>query len=218
MKKISRVVLGILMVVLSLTVTPKAAFAENKTVTVIKVGNEKAFDDAISTVNRASEGEYVISLTDNVEIGDTSIQSQCPVTLLGNGHTLTVARYASIHVAKGAQVKLGSKDGDVLEIRSVSETSNDVPGLLDIEGTCEMYSGVSLSGRVGNNYFGGGVTVSGGTFHMHGGVIENCGIDGGSVCYGGGVAVVYGGKFIMDGGEIKDCYADSDASIYFNHP
>lgn len=216
MKKISRVVLGILMVVLSLSVTPKAAFAENKTVTVIKVGNEKAFDDAISTVNSASEGEYVISLTDNVKIGDTSIRSKRPVTLLGNGHTLTVAQYASIHVEKGAQVKLGSKDGDVLEIRSVSETSNDVPGLLDIEGTCEMYSGVSLSGREGNNYFGGGVTVSGGTFHMYGGVIENCGIRGGSVCYGGGVAVVYGGKFIMDGGEIKDCYVESDYIDYFD--
>ena len=216
MKKISRVVLGILMVVLSLSVTPKAAFAENKTVTVIKVGNEKAFDDAISTVNRASEGEYVISLTGNVEIDGASIQSQCPVTLLGNGHTLTVAQYASIHVEKGAQVKLGSEKGDVLKIRGVSETSNDVPGLLHIKGTCEMYSGVSLSGRVGNNYFGGGVTVSGGTFHMHGGVIENCGIRGGSVCYGGGVAVVYGGKFIMDGGEIKDCYVESDYIDYFD--
>lgn len=216
MKKISRVVLEILMVVLSLTVTPKAAFAENKTVTVIKVGNEKAFDDAISTVNSASEGEYVISLTDNVEIGDTPIRSKRPVTLLGNGHTLTVARYASIHVAKGAQVKLGSEDGNVLEIRSVSEPSNDVPGLLGIEGTCEMYSGVSLSGREGNNQFGGGVTVSGGTFHMHGGEIENCGIRGGSVCYGGGVAVVYGGKFIMDGGAIQNCYAESDYIDYFD--
>lgn len=218
MKKISRVVLGILMVVLSLTVTPKAAFAENKTVTVIKVGNEKAFDDAISTVNSASEGEYIISLTHDMDIGDTTIQSPCPVTILGNGHTLTVARYASIHVAEGAKVRLGSeKDGD-LKICGVSEQSNDVPGLLHIKGTCEMYSGVSLSGREGNNYFGGGVTVEGGTFHMYGGVIEKCGIRGGSVCYGGGVAVIYGGKFIMDGGEIKDCYADSDASIYFNHP
>lgn len=216
MKKISRVVLGILMVVLSLSVTPKAAFAENKTVTVIKVGNEKAFDDAISTVNSASEGEYVISLTDNVEIGDTSIQSQCPVTLLGNGHTLTVAQYASIHVAKGAQVKLGSEDGNVLEIRSVSEPSNDAPGLLHIKGTCDMYPRVLLSGREGNNYFGGGVTVSGGTFHMHGGVIEKCGIRGGSVCYGGGVAVVYGGKFIMDGGDIKNCYVESDYIDYFD--
>lgn len=216
MKKISRVVLEILMVVLSLTVTPKAAFAENKTVTVIEVGNVEKFKNAINTVNSASEGEYVISLTDDMEINGVSIQSQCPVTLLGNGHTLTVAQYASIHVAKGAQVKLGSEDGNVLEIRSVSETSNDVPGLLGIEGTCDMYPGVSLSDRKGNNYFGGGVTVSGGTFHMHGGVIENCGIRGGSVCYGGGVAVVYGGKFIMDGGEIKDCYVESDYIDYFD--
>lgn len=214
MKKISRVVLGILMVVLSLSVTPKAALAENETVKVIEVGNEKAFDDAISTVNSVSEGEYVISLTDDVKIGDTRIRSKRPVTLLGNKHILTVQ--GSIHVAEGAQVKLGSKDGNVLEIRSVSEPSNDAPGLLDIEGTCEMYSGVSLSGRVGNNYFGGGVTVSGGMFHMYGGVIENCGIRGGSVCYGGGVAVVYGGQFIMDGGAIQNCYVESDYIDYFD--
>lgn len=216
MKKISRVVLGILMVVLSLSVTPKAAFAENKTVTVIKVGNEKAFDDAISTVNGASEGEYVISLTDNVEIGGATIRSKRPVTvtILGNKHILTVQ--GSIHVAEGAQVKLGSEDGNVLEIHGTK--NGEEPGLLEIKGTCEMYSGVSLSGRVGNNQFGGGVTVEGGTFHMHGGVIENCGIDGGSVCYGGGVAVVYGGKFIMDGGEIKECYATSYDSGWIAHP
>ena len=90
-------------------------------------------------------------------------------------------------------MKLGSEDGTFWEIRSVSEPSNDMPGLLYIDGTVEtVIPGVSLSGREGNNQFGGGVTVSGGTFHMHGGVIENCGIDGGSVCYGGGVAVVYG--------------------------
>ncbi len=209
MKKRNRMMLGILLVVLSLSVTPKAAFAENKTVTVIEVGNRTAFDDAINTVNSASTGEYVISLTDHMEIGDTSICSKRPVTLLGNGHTLTVAQYASIHVEEGAQVELGSEDGNVLKIRSVSEQSNDVPGLLHIEGTCEMYSGVSLSGREGNNYFGGGVTVYGGTFHMHGGEIRDCSINGGSVCYGGGVAVVYGGQFIMDGGTIRKCYVES---------
>lgn len=218
MKKISRVVLGILMVVLSLSVTPKAAFAENKTVTVIEVGNKADFDKAISTVNNASEGEYVISLTDDMEINGASIQSQCPVTLLGNGHTLTVAQYASIHVEKGAQVKLGSEKGDVLKIRGVSETSNDVPGLLHIKGTCDMYPRVLLSGREGNNYFGGGVTVEGGTFYMHGGVIEKCGIRGGTICHGGGVAVIYGGQFIMDGGEIKECYATSYDSGWIAHP
>lgn len=79
-----------------------------------------------------------------------------------------------------------------------------------------MHSGVTLSGREGNNYFGGGVTVSGGTFHMYGGTIEKCGIKGGSVCYGGGVAVVYGGQFIMDRGTIKECYATSDYVDYFD--
>lgn len=219
MKKRNRMMLGILLVVLSLSVTPKAAFAENKAVTEIEVKNETEFEKAINTVNGASEGEYIISLTGDMEIIGASIQSPCPVTILGNGHTLTVAQYASIHVAEGAKVKLGSeKEGD-LKICSVSEQpSNDGPGLLHIKGTCDMYPGVSLSDREGNNYFGGGVTVEGGTFRMHGGVIENCGIEGGSVCYGGGVAVVYGGRFIMDGGEIKDCYADSDASIHFNHP
>lgn len=219
MKKISQMVLGLLLVVLSLTVTPKAAFAENETVTRIEVGNETEFDNAISTVNSASEGEYVISLTGNVEISGATIQSRCPVTILGNGHTLTVATNTSIHVEKGAHVKLGSGNDNDLKICGVSgEQSNDEPGLLHIKGTCEMYPGVSLSGRKGNNYFGGGVTVEGGTFHMHGGVIQDCGIKDGSVCYGGGVAVVYGGQFIMDGGTISGCYADSDASKYLPEP
>lgn len=216
MKNRYRMMLGILLVVLSLSVTPKAAFAENKAVTEIEVKNGEEFENAINTVNSASEGEYVISLTGNVEIGGATIQSRCPVTILGNGHTLTVQ--VSIHVAEGAPVKLGSGDGNVLNIHGTEK--GEEPGLLYIskEGTCEMYPGVSLSGRKGNNYFGGGVTVFGGTFHMHGGVIENCGIEGGSVCYGGGVAVVYGGQFIMDDGTISGCYADSDASKYLPEP
>lgn len=218
MKKRYRMMLGILLVVLSLSVTPKAAFAENKAVTEIEVKNKAEFDKAISTVNSASkgEGEYVISLTGDMSIRGATIQSPCPVTILGNGHTLTVQ--VSIHVAEGAPVKLGSGDGNVLNIHGTEK--GEEPGLLYIskEGTCEMYSGVSLSGRKGNNYFGGGVTVFGGTFTMHGGVIENCGIKDGSVCYGGGVAVVYGGKFIMDGGTISGCYADSDASKYLPEP
>lgn len=214
MKKRYRMMLGILLVVLSLSVTPKAAFAENKTATVIEVENETEFEKAISTVNNASEGEYVISLTGNVEISGATIQSRCPVTILGNGHTLTVQ--VSIHVAEGAPVKLGSGDGNVLNIHGTEK--GEEPGLLYIskEGTCEMYSGVSLSGRKGNNYFGGGVTVEGGTFHMYGGEIKNCGIYGGSVCYGGGVAVVYGGQFIMEGGEITDCYVESDYTFNFD--
>ena len=94
--------------------------------------------------------------------------------------------------------------------RSEQNVQNrDTPGLLYIMGSCDMYAGVTLTDRKGNNYFGGGVTVFGGTFHMHGGAIEKCGIEGGSVCYGGGVAVAYGGTFVMDDGEIRDRYARS---------
>lgn len=44
---------------------------------------------------------------------------------------------------------------------------------------------------------------------MYGGTIDNCGITGGSICYGGGVAVIYGGAFTMDRGEMKNCFATS---------
>lgn len=123
--------------------------------------------------------------------------------------------YGSIQVTKGAELTLGSTDGNVLNIRSAEGMNNDAPDMLNIEGTCNMYSGMTLSGREGSNYFGG-VTVSGGTFHMYGGAIEKCGIKGGSVCYGDGVAVVYGGQFIMDSGTIKDCYAESDYIDYWD--
>lgn len=67
--------------------------------------------------------------------------------------------YGSIQVTKGAELTLGSTDGNVLNIRSAEGMNNDTPDMLNIEGTCNMYSGMTLSGREGNNYFGG-VTVS----------------------------------------------------------
>jgi len=183
---------------------------------VIRVSNQKEFEEAIARVNKDSDSEYTIELTADFSVNGFSITSPHKTTILGSGHTLTMGGGGSVSVSKGAELTLGAADGNVLNIRSAEGTSNDVPGMLNIEGTCNMYSGVTLSGREGNNYFGGGVTVSGGTFHMYGGTIEKCGIKGGSVCYGGGVAVVYGGQFIMDSGTIKECYATSDYVDYFD--
>lgn len=177
---------------------------------VIRVSDQKEFEEAIARVNKDSNSEYTIELTADFSVNGFSITSPHKTTILGSGHTLTMGVGGSVSVSKGAELTLGATDGNVLNIRSAEGTSNDAPGMLNIEGTCNMYSGVTLSGREGNNYFGGGVTVSGGTFHMYGGTIEKCGIKGGSVCYGGGVAVVYGGQFIMDSGTIKDCYAESN--------
>lgn len=187
---------------------PISAFAA--TPTTIKVGSSSEFDSAVATVNAAPSGEYVIELTDDIQTGGASFTSSRPVSIVGNGHTMTLGQYSSISVQLGAQLNLGAADGsDTLKISGGNEQSNDVPGLLKIEGTCNMYPGVTIADRKGNNYFGGGVTVQGGTFHMYGGTIDNCGITGGSICYGGGVAVVYGGTFTMDGGEIKNCFATS---------
>ena len=187
---------------------PISAFAA--TPTTIKAGNSSEFDDAAAIVNDATSGEYIIELTDDIQTGGVSFSSSQPVSIVGNGHTMTLGQDSSISVQPGAQLNLGAADGsDTLIISGGSEQSNDVPGLLYIQGTCNMYPGVTIADRKGDNYFGGGVTVQGGTFHMYGGTIDNCGITGGSICYGGGVAVIYGGAFTMDGGEIKNCFATS---------
>jgi len=187
---------------------PISAFAA--TPTTIKVGSSSEFKKAAAIVNDATSGEYIIELTDDIQTGGVSFSSSQLVSIVGNGHTMTLGQYSSISVQSGAQLNLGAADGsDTLKISGGNEQSNDVPGLLYIQGTCNMYPGVTIADRKGDNYFGGGVTVQGGTFHMYGGTIDNCGITGGSMCYGGGVAAIYGGAFTMDGGEIKNCFATS---------
>lgn len=204
MSKIRRALTFVAALALYALVMPISAFAA--TPTTIEVGNSSEFDNAVATVNGATSGEYVIELTDNFESNGASFDSSCPTTLLGNGHTITLGQYSSISVSKGTELNLGSSNGSntlTIKGKGKGEPSNDVPGLLYVEGTCNMHSGTTLADREGNNYFGGGVTVQGGTFHMYGGTIENCGISGGSVCYGGGVAVIYGGSFVMDAGKSR---------------
>lgn len=208
MSKKRRVLAFVVALALYTLALPISAFAA--TPTTIKAGNSSEFNEAVATVNAATSGEYIIELTDDFQTGGASFSSSQPVSIVGNGHTMTLGQYSSISVQSGAQLNLGAADGsDTLKISGGNEQSNDVPGLLYIQGTCNMYPGVTIADRKGDNYFGGGVTVQGGTFHMYGGTIDNCGITGGSICYGGGVAVIYGGAFTMDGGEIKNCFATS---------
>lgn len=183
---------------------------------VFEVGNSAEFKSAVAAINGKTSGDYVIKLAADIE-SEASVSGPCPVAILGCGHTLTIGTNGSLQVEKGSQLSLGAADGsDALTIKG-SGKNNDVPGLLYVDGgSCDMYAGVTLTDRKGNNYFGGGVTVFGGTFHMHGGAIENCGIEGGSVCYGGGVAVAYGGTFVMDDGKITDCYAKSKYVDYYD--
>ena len=194
---------------------PTLAFADP---TVYPVGNSKEFDNAVAAINGKTGEDCVIKLTHDIESNGATFSSDCTTAILGNGHTITLGEGEThISVSRGAHLNLGSTDGrDRLTIKGRSEQNvqnGETPGLLYIMGSCDMYAGVTLANRQGNNYFGGGVTVYGGTFHMHGGTIRHCGINGGSVCYGGGVGVAYGGTFVMDGGEITDCYAIAPPSV-----
>lgn len=189
-------------------IAPQAAFAAEQT--TIEVGNSSEFNDAVSIANAATSGEYVIRLTDNFNSNGASFTSTRPITILGNGHTITINEGCSLFVGPGAQLNLGAEDGsDTLMISGGNAPACDGPGMLYIEGSCSMYPGVTVADRNGDNYYGGGVSVYGGNFHMYGGTIDKCGIVSGSMCYGGGVGVVKGGSFIMDGGEITNCYATS---------
>lgn len=215
MKTFGRALALMTMLVSCVFAAPTLAFAAESN--VFEVGNSKEFDNAVANINvNGKTGEdYVIKLTDDIESNAVSFNSDCTTTILGNGHTITLGEGEThFGVSRGAHLNLGSTDGrDRLTIKGRSEQNvqnRDTPGLLYIMGSCDMYAGVTLADREGNNYFGGGVTVFGGTFHMHGGAIENCGIEGGSVCCGGGVAVAYGGTFVMDDGKITGCYAESD--------
>ena len=138
-------------------VMPISAFAA--TPTTIEAGSSSEFDNAVATVNAATSGEYIIELTDDIQTGGASFSSSQHVSIVGNGHTITFGG-SSIYVNPSAQLSLGAADGsDTLKISGGNEQSNDVPGLLYIQGTCNMYPGVTIADRKGNNYFGGGVTL-----------------------------------------------------------
>ena len=177
-------------------VAPQTAFAAEHI--TIDVNNSLEFNNAVSTANAATSGEYTIRLTNDIESGGASFNNSCPTTILGNGHTITLDGFGSLFVQPGSQLNLGAKDGsDILKISGGNEQGNDVPGLLYIQGSCNMYPGVTVADRKGDNYFGGGVYVSGGSsFVMNDGTISNNKANE----MGGGIAVVASIDEIINGG------------------
>ena len=214
MKKLSaKFLCVVLSLVVLLCALPVTVYAEGTT--VIEVGSAEALVAACDTIN-TNGGTYTINLTGDIENAQIKVtKPDAVVTVIGNNHTIAATQTAAVYVENGATVNLGDGKTELIlsgKKEGFTHTANDEPGLIYIlpGSTCNMNDKVTLTDRKGNNYFGGGVTVKGGTFHMYGGTIQNCGIDDGSVCYGGGVAIIAGGKFIMDSGIITKCYAYSN--------
>lgn len=198
-KRLFCILLSVFLLIAALPITVSVSAAG----TVIEVSTAQQLTDACSTIN-SNGGEYTISLQEDITGYVTVDNETAVVTLVGNGHTLTQST-AVINVLKGT-LNLGDENS-ALTLKSEG-TQGDEPGIIYVYGenaVCNMYDKVTVTGRKNNNYFGGGATVGPGTFHMYGGTITDCGVDGGSVCFGGGVASINGGTFIMDGGKITEC-------------
>ena len=189
---------------------------------VYEVSSEAELSDALSAIRaETSATDFVISLTDTIQAsGSFSIANSSSysknVTLLGNGYEIHFTQVGCrISIGQNVNVQFGASDNtDVLTISGVGGRNKggaDGPGFVTVQGTLDMYSGVTIKDYTTNNYYGGGVTVYAGdaVFRMHGGVIENCGVLNGSLCFGGGVGVFRGSTFIMDGGTIRNCFVES---------
>ena len=190
----------LVLVVLTMAFGAAGASAEE-----MNVSNAAELVTAMATIN-SNGGEYTIKLQADINSYLSLTNPTATVTLVGNGHSLSAPCSIS-----GGTLNLG--DGQS-ELTLIGSNTNDDPGLVYVSGNnaaCNMYDKVTIKDNKSSNYLGGGVTVEqSGTFHMYGGTIRNCGVDGGSVCYGGGVAAYSGGKFIMDAGVIDGCYANTD--------
>lgn len=174
-----------------------------------EVSTASELKGVVDEIRTSADAENTISLQgDIVDCGGLTFNKDGSVTtILGNGHTITIkGKDCSISASNGAVVNLGDGSNKLFITRNYA---NDCPGAIIVEknGVVNMMNNVLIKDVKGNNYFGGAVTIKSGSFNMKGGTIENCGIQGGSVCFGGGVAVVNGGTFNMSGGTIDKCYA-----------
>ncbi|MBQ9518122.1 MAG: hypothetical protein IJI47_05740 [Eubacterium sp.] len=214
MKRTTKIAGIILSLVLVMSSMPLTALADT---TTINVATGASLLEACTFINASDGGDYIISLEDDITVEGFSLSKSGTVTtIIGNGHTISLSATTSgaVGVDNGVTLNLGDSTdaSNTLVLQGDRNSGDGAKGIeLNNGATCNMYAGTTVTDFVGNNTFGGGVSVYyGSTFHMYGGTIDDCGISGGSVCYGGGVAVSVGSTFIMDGGTISSCFADTD--------
>lgn len=206
-------VIMVLTLVLPLNVNIRTVKADGTYTQTFNVASAADINAAAQVINAAESGTYLINITADLDSNINSFDfSKNTITIKGNGHSIQAASAGPTVCASGTATIIVGLGDDSDTIIFNGTTTEDNPGVFYAwnGGTIVMNTGVTIQNNRGQNYFGGGVTVEDGTFIMNGGTISNCGIDGGSVCYGGGVAVINGGIFTMNGGTITGCYATSD--------
>lgn len=204
-----------------------SALAETTTINVSTEANLLA---AITTINEASTGEYVISLNDDITINTSLIFSSSAVkTILGNGHFIKCAdsfNEAMIYLDAGL-LNLGDGSDNTLYLKGPgsSHVSTDSGSLIHVIATStntasmhpvmNIYAGTTIEDYYTDNTIGSAIRIYTNErvktlcseVNMYGGVIQNCGTLSGSNQFGGAVGVSDNGVFNMYGGVIRDCDA-----------
>lgn len=215
----------------SLFAFPYNAFALPSDAAVHEVADATAFSQAIERAKTdSSDNAHVIKLTaditiptaSNENLDDSCFVVQGNVTILGDGHTLSLSNYF-FNIRNGGTLTFGKSDGsDALVVKGGDDTQ--IHGIIHLGfmggngRTFNMYEGVTLTNsHVAGGTLGAAVGVNNGTFNMYGGTISNCTNKSGS-SMGGAVAVRSDGQgrdsvvFNMYGGSIEGCVSGNSTS------
>ena len=206
----------------------------------ISVSDDEGLHNAISAINAADSGEFIISLSDNIESTyGFSFTSNATKTILGNGHYI---HYSNKHpdtyiFLMNGTLNLGDTTGNQLVIQGpggestwdsfsfIQVDANTTNGVGSDRPVLNMYEGVTICDCNVDNTHGGAIRlftderrndiVS--TFNMHGGTIKNCGPIMGSNQYGGAIGIQGNGVFNMYNGMITECYAQYGGAVCMVH-
>lgn len=203
----------------SLFAFPYNAFALPSDAAVHEVADATAFTQAIEQAKTdSSDKAHVIKLTaditiptaSNENLDDSCFAVQGNVTILGDGHTLSLSNYF-FNIRNGGTLTFGKSDGsDALVVKGGDDIQ--IHGIIHLGfmggngGTFNMYEDVTLTNsHVAGGTLGAAVGVNNGTFNMYGGSIEGC-VSGNSTSPThvlGGAVFVHDGTFNMKGGSIS---------------
>ena len=195
MKKVTSIVLALLMVAVMLPVMAAAADTEITTEAELR-----------AAVEAMKDGDNVtVRLQNDVTINENLVVSTGTLTILGQGQKLTM-KSGSMVISNGATVNLGTKEGVGKPENALILTSTDMTtAVINMGGSAvlNMYRGVAIKdsftwGQAGGVQLIGENTV----FNMYGGMIDNC-VNGASVA--GGVCIDGGALFNMHDGVIQNC-------------
>ena len=162
----------------------------------IDISNQESYLNAINTINTSNETDFIINLTNDVELGTISggsvvtISSNKNVQIIGNGNAIKLSSslnygHAILIVGNNATITLGKEDKtDTLYIQGAGLNVATADSLINISGTLNIYEGVDISNNYGNQgaLSGGALDLDeNGTVNMYGGKIHDNRSDGPSL-------------------------------------